>query len=259
MKFLTTNLCANSSTSITASSTNTAFPVSNLKNPFRSKRWRSTGCSSEWVLFDMRTREDVDSVVILWPKEDGIRLTDGVNLRIQANDTNVWTSPAVNQSLTVDNTYMVASYFFNSIQSYRYWRVSISDSLNPYSYVELGVVWIGKSIDIENAQNGFKFLLKDTSKVSVTDFGHEYVDEYPQQTVVTFDYRYLSYSAVQTLEEAFRLNGSRDPVLVAFDPDGSVFDKDHFLIYGKMSDSLELGHVNYNLFNTSGIKIRELA
>jgi len=259
MRFMTQNYCTEDATVITASTSNASFPASNLKHPFRSKRWRSTGSTSENVVFDLVTTEAIDSVVILWPKEDGIRLSASAVVKIQANATNVWTSPAVDQTLTIDNTYMVASHFFTSDQSYRYWRVLITDPGNAYGYVELGVVWLGKGLSIDNAQNGFKYELVDRSKVTMTDYGHTYVDEYPLVATVEFTYEYLDYSMLQTLENAFRENGTRKPVLVALDNAADVFDKDHFLIYGKMKAGFGLKHVKYNILNTDGITVVELS
>src|SRR4051812_33410514 len=99
MRLMNQNFTTEDATVITASSASTNFPASNLKNTFRSKRWRSTGVTSEWVVFDVVTTEPIDSVVLLWSKEDGIRLSNTAVVKIQANATNVWTSPAVDQTL----------------------------------------------------------------------------------------------------------------------------------------------------------------
>lgn len=210
-------------------------------------------------MFDFQTAEAVNTVVILWPKEDGIRLTEDAVVKIQANATNVWTSPTVNQTLTIDNDYSVASHHFSTDQSYRYWRVVVEDAGNPWAYVELGVVWIGKSLAVENAQNGFSYDLTDRSRTFANEFGHEYVDEYPQTATLTFSYQYLDYSAIQTLENAYRTNGNRKPVLVVLDPDETVFNKDHLLVYGKMSNRFGFKHVSYNLANVEGIAVEELS
>lgn len=259
MRILTNNLCSDSATVVTASSSSSLFPVSNLKHQFRSKRWRSTDVTSEWVKFDMLTSEPVDSVVILWPKEDGIKLSDSAVVKVQANATNVWTSPAVDETLTIDNTYSIASHYFTSDQSYRYWRVVVEDPGNPWGYLELGVVWIGKSLSIQNAQNGFSYRLLDRSKVTTTDFGHQYVDEYPQSAQLELNYAYLDYDDVQELENAYRVNGNRLPVFVTIDESETALDKNHFAIYGKFASSFGLGHVNYNLFNADGVTIEELS
>lgn len=368
MKFLATNLCTEGATTIVASSANANFPVANLKNPLRSKRWRSSGYflvdssnnkinfkessggseltatltngtyspsglaaeienkmdaagtdsfsvtfsrasglwtiesdgseleilndtgtdssssllvnslgfassdltgdvsytgdviaihTQETVLFDMKTSQNIDSVVILWPKEDGIRLSPSAEIRVQASATNLWTSPAVDEVLTVDNHYLVASHFFSSPQSYRYWRLVVTDPSNPDLFVELGMVWIGENIRFREPENGFKFSLADTSKVSSTDFGHEYVDEYPLMSSLQFNYSYIGYETAQALEDAYRSNGVRKPVLVVFDESELVFTKNHFLIYGKFPKQFGTDHVNFDIFNGS-LTITEL-
>lgn len=260
MRFMNVNYCTEDATVISASNIDSNFPATNLKNPFRSKRIRTAeGTTTLAVVFDLVTSEDVDSIALFWPKEDGIRLSNTATVKIQANASNVWTSPAVDETLTIDNTYMVASHFFTTDQSYRYWRVLIEDEDNAYDYVELGQVWIGKSLDIDPAQNGFKFRLVDRSKVSTTDFGHEYVDEYPDVATLEFSYRFLEYETVQTLENAFRANGRRKPVLVVMDATDDVFDKNHLLVYGKLQPSIALDHVRYDILNIDSLVVTELS
>lgn len=260
MRLMDVNLCSESATVITASSADPSFPASNLKQASRTKRLRTaTGTKTLQVVFDMQTTEAVDSVVLLWPKEDGIKLTDSAVVRIQANATDVWTSPAVNQVLTVDDTYMMASHYFATDQSYRYWRVTIEDASNPWNYVELGVAWIGKSLDLDPAENGFTFGLVDRSKIQENDFGHKYVDEYPTQAVVEFSYTYMEYADVQILENAFRRNGARKPVMVVLDPLETVFNKNHYAVYGTMSNRFGMSHVVHALANIDGIRVEELS
>ncbi len=259
MRLMNTNFFSQTAIVINSLSKNSNFPVSNLKHPFRSKRWRSTDVTSEWVKFDMVTSEEIDSVVLLWPKEDGIRLSNSAVIRIQANATNVWTSPAVDQALSISNDYLMASYYFSTAQNYRYWRLVIEDPGNPYGFLELGVIWLGKSLAVENAQNGFKFDLVDTSKRTSTDFGHEYVDVYPQVAKLDFSYQNMDYVAIQTLENAFRINGFSNPVLVLIDPEEALFNKDHFAIYGKFRNSFGIQHVRRDILNTDSISVLELS
>lgn len=368
MRFSVTNLCTEAATTVTASSANPNFPASNLKNPLRSKRWRSAGTfevsatnnkidfkeasggvqltatitsgtystsglaleiktrmqaagvavytvtfssttglwtiassgaffsllntsgtnaaasllkaslgfpntdklgaltytgstiaihTKERIVFDMKTAQDISLVSLFWPKEDGIKLSSSAVVKIEANATNVWTSPAVSQTLTVDDTYMVASHFPATPMSYRYMSVTIEDASNPYLYVELGLAWIGEDLGFSEPENGFKFNISDNSNISRTDFGHEYVDEYPQTVSVDFNYSFIQYATAQAIEAAYRKNGSRKPVLCVFDDQQLVFDKDHFLVYGKMEKSFGLSHVSFDLFS-GGLKITEL-
>ncbi len=259
MRLMNTNFCTEDATTVTASTSDPSFPSSNLKHPFRSKRWRSTSASSQSVVFDMQTSEDIDSVVILWSKEDGINLSNTATIRIQANATNVWTSPTVNELLTINNTYEIASHYFTTAQSFRYWRVLIDDASNPDGYVELGMVWLGKGIAIENAQNGFEFSVVDRSKTITTEYGHSYTDEYPLLQSLQFSYANLEYDTVEILDNVFRQNGNKKPVLMVLDPVEDVYDKDHFVIYGKFQNDFGTSHVSYNVFNIKSLTIVELS
>lgn len=259
MRLMNQNYASQTATTITASSSKARFPVSNLKHPFRSKKWRSTSDTDQYVVFDLATTEAIDSIVILWPIEDGIRLSGSAVVKIQANATNIWTSPAVDQTLTINNTYVIASHFFSTDQSYRYWRVSISDPGNAYGCVELGVVWLGKGLDIPSAQNGFKFGLRDRTKHTENDFGHRYSDIYPKSAKIEFNYSNIDYADIQTIENAFRDNASHTPVIVALDPLATVFNKDHFLVYGNFSTDFGLKHNVFDVLNTDGISVEELS
>jgi hypothetical protein len=204
--------------------------------------------TEEWVVFDTVTTEEINSVVLLWPKEDGITLSSDAIVTIQANATNTWSSPAVSQTLTIDNTYEVASHYFSTDQSYRYWRVKIVDKANANLYVSVGVVILGKSEAVDNPDNGFTYSLSDGSKQYTTDFGNNYTDVYPTFAQLDIEQSLLEYSAAQVIDVAYRLNGVRLPVFITLDAEGTVFDKDHFAIYGKFAKSYSLQHISYNLF-----------
>jgi len=262
MKLMCTNFVSEDATVITASSQDPNFPVSNFKNQMRSKCWRSTDVTSENVVFDLITTEEIDSVVVLWTKEDGPKLSDSATITIQANATNVWTSPAVSQVLTINDTYEIASYYFSNAKSYRYWRIVITDPGNPYGYLEIGKIWLGSSIQIQNAQNGFKFYLTDQSVQSTTPFGHAYTDVYPTLASLDFTYANMTYADYALLEAAFRLNGNHLPVMIVVDPFEAVFNKDHFAIYGLFSNknsSWAATQVNYNILTTDTITVQEIA
>lgn len=206
--------------------------------------------TSESLVFDMATTEDIDSVVLLWAKEDGIRLSSSAVVKIQANATNNWTSPSVNQTLSLDNTYSTYSYYFTTAQSYRYWRVLITDPTNPNLYVDLGVVVLGAALAIETADNGFSYSQEDRTVITETSYGNRYYDEYPLIATLTLPFATLDYVDMQILDEAYKTNGVRKPVYVAVDEVASVFNKNHFSIYGCFESNLDIGHINYDLFST---------
>lgn len=207
--------------------------------------------TKERIVFDMRTTEELDSVVLMWPKEDGIKLSNSAVVKIEANATDNWSSPSVSQTLTINNDFSLASHYFSTSQTYRYWSITIEDSTNPYLYVELGVCFIGKALAIQEPENGFNFDIMDRSSVSRTSYGNEYIDEYPKYAILKFEYKYMQYEDVKALELVYQQVGRNKPIFVTLDHTDILFDKDNYAIYGKLGNSLRLSHAIYNLLGTN--------
>lgn len=213
--------------------------------------------TEEFVTFDLKTTEEINSVALLWPKEDGVRLSNSAVIRIQANATDEWSSPALNEVLTLNNTYSIASHYFSSDQSYRYWRVSIVDPGNANLFVSIGTMVLGKSLSVDCPENGYSFEYRDQSKTQTTDFGNEYTDEYPIVSNIEFDFKYFDVTDFEIFDSMYLRNGAKTPVFVVLDETGIVHDKDQIYIYGKMDKSMKFSHVNFDLYNTK-IKISEI-
>lgn len=213
--------------------------------------------TEEWVTFDLQTTEDINSLAILWAKEDGIRLSSSAVIKIQANATDSWSSPSVDETLTINNTYSIASHYFSTDQSYRYWRISIVDPGNANLYVNLGSIVLGKSITVDCPENGYSFEYRDNSKTQTTDFGNEYVDEYPITTAIEFDYKYFDNTDMSIFDSLFIQNGVKTPVFVVLDETGVIHNKDQVYVYGKLDKKLKFNHVYYDIYNTK-FKIMEI-
>lgn len=254
MRLITYNYASQAQTDIIASEQNSYYPALNIKNPHRSKEWRSVSSSAN-VVFDLKTTDEINSVVLLWDK-GGYRLSDNAVVRVQANATNNWSSPAVNEVLTFNDKFEIMSHYFSENKSYRYWRIVIDDPLNVYGYVSIGVVVLGKSEQIENNDNGFEYQIVDQSVIQRNSFGNEYADIYPTVSNLKLDFNILSYDSSKTLAESFNRVGSRNNVFVVLDHTDTVFSKDHFAIWGKFDSSLTQKHIHYKYFSGS-LNIRE--
>lgn len=212
--------------------------------------------TEESVTFDMRTTEPVDSVVLLWAKGE-YRLSDTAIVKVQANATNTWDSPGVNETLELNDTYEIASHHFADSQTFRYWRIVVSDPSNANLYVSLGVAIIGQSEILTNTENGFVYSQTDNSKITQTDFGQEYVDEYPMFANLTLNFKMMEFDVAEALLRLYSQIGSRRPVFIAIDPTDAIFGRDCFAIYGKFGSTLALTHYFSDVFQT-GLSIREI-
>lgn len=213
--------------------------------------------TSEYVVFDLKSTEEIDTIALLWSKEDGTRLSLNAQVTIQANATNTWTSPAYNQSLSVTDLYQISTKYLSSPQSYRFWRVVIKDPANPNLYVSLGVVVLGKYEQVTNPDNGFQYSLNDLSVVTSNRYGNSFLDKYPLQAELQLSFNNMDYEDSELFQRIYRSNGITTPVFVVVDPTQAKFNQDDFTIYGKFVSSYGLTHVVSDLFN-SQISITEI-
>lgn len=213
--------------------------------------------TEEAVVIDLNTAEKVDSFVLLWSPLNGVGISANAVVRLQANPTDLWDSPAIDQLVSLDDLFLVATHFFATDQQYRYWRVKIVDPANSNLYIELGKIILTKATQLlDEPERGFTYTLEDQSKRIQTEYGNQYVDVLPSVQSLSFNYAALQYEDVLTLEEMFRRNGSNIPITVVIDPLEECFDKDHFLIYGYFESRLVHKQIIHRLF-TQDLTITE--
>lgn len=256
MRLIANNLVLTST--ITPSTESPFFPASNLTNQLRSKRFRTTSKSTQNIVFDFGSAKAVNSFIMLLPKEGTINLTESATIKIQANATNSWGSPSVDQTLTYDSDYRQLTYFWSSDQTYRYWRLTISDGSAVNDYVEISKVILGDSVDMPGLQNGFNLDKVDGTKKLSNEYGTGYFDEYPILKTMKFNWKTLTTTEIEILDQLFEVYGSHTGMFLTIDETSNTFNKDRYSIYGTLNNSHGMDHINYTLFNSSGFTFTEL-
>lgn len=221
-----------------------------------------TGPTAAWhteegLVIDLQSAEEIDTFAVLFDFRAGIKLSDAALIYIQGSATDSWTSPGYSQAVTIDNTWPGITLFLDTPQEFRFWRVKVVDPQNAFGYVELGTVVLGKYLSLARCpDNGFDLTWDDGTKTQANDYGNTYADVYPQIKEMSFNFNILTYDQQKILEGIYRRLGNQKPVFVSLDPGEDMFDKDHFYIYGRMSDKFTSKHIVKSYFS-SGIKIRE--
>lgn len=211
--------------------------------------------TEEHVTFDLKTTEEIDSVVLLWGNGRNI-LSSDAEVFIQASATANFEGTIFNTQIPIDNKRDNASLYLAEPVSYRFWRVLIKDANNPNQYVNLGVVILGKGMKLD-PDNGFEFVDEDGSEITRASFGHEYADKFPIMTRLDFNLSLMPSEEATRLAEIYRRVGTTDPVFVCMDPEEVVFDAHQFSIYGKFGSTLPRRHRFFDVFDT-GLSIREV-
>lgn len=237
-------------TDITVSSESPDFPVENLKNFSRAKTFRTASVSgTQDIIFDLKTIEEIDSFMIFFNPLEEIKFSPGAEIYLQASATNVWTSPPVDVLLSIDEVNGVISHFFDTDQTYRFWRIKIVDPFNTWGYFEIPKIVLGRKIQLDRVPEiGFSFLIKDLSKSESTAYGHKYFDIYPNLRSLGFDYNVFTYQNLELLSQSFDRVGTVSPIAIVMDGSENLFDKDFFLIYGTYTDSMKVSHLFKNYF-----------
>lgn len=208
--------------------------------------------TEESIVWDLVTTEEIDSFVLIFDRMRGCRFTSSAVLKLQANATNVWSSPAVDVTLALDSDYEVVSHFFPSDQSYRFWRLKIVDPANADLFVELGAVVLGRGVTLTQAiANEFTPTIEDRSEYVETSMGHRYGDITALRRRIDVSHVALPTSDIRKLESAYFRNGRGTPVLFAIDPTAEFYDKDQFLFYGFIDSSFAPKHIMGGNFSNS--------
>jgi len=169
MRFYYNNLALNAT--LTASSADTEYPISNVQNAHKTKVWKTLGTSAtEYIIFDLATAQAVTSFIAFSTDFDGTETT----LKIQGNATNSWGSPSVNETLTYDSTYKYLTENFASA-TYRYWRFVFTKA-NASDIRSVGAVFIGTKSDTtyHPDQTGLEKKWKSRSTASRSEGGQLY-------------------------------------------------------------------------------------
>jgi hypothetical protein len=213
----------NTLTSLTYSSQNASFPVSNLYNyERRSKVWRSTGDSDEWLRLDMGTSVNPKAVIIIGPRNKPISLTPSAVVTLQGNPTDVWTSPAYSKVLTLDDRAIVETSATGlHTEPLRYWRLHIADATNPLGYIELGQVYIGDMWEPSRGAVQFPFGAEyvDYTDISRTEGGQTFADIKSQTMELNPKWFGLTIAEKESIDAHFDAVGIGRPWFIQLDPD----------------------------------------
>jgi len=184
--------------SITASSELSTLPATNVTQIWKSRVWRATGCASEWIKFDFGAAAAVRAFVLV-----GHNLTAAATIKIQANATDVWTSPSIDQVVTYHAANLV--YLWTTDQPYRFWRVTLADPGNPNGYVEAGRIFLGQTTTPDRNYASWAREPVDPTVITRSYDGAESFDRRTAYDALTFEFEKVLATAFDALAAAVGL------------------------------------------------------
>lgn len=184
--------------SISASSEASGLPATNVTQIWKSRVWRATGCSSEWLKFDFGAAAAVRAFALV-----GHNLTAAATIKIQANATDVWTAPSIDVTLTYHADNLV--YLWTADQSYRFWRLSIIDAGNPDGYVQVGRIFLGQTATPDRNFKTWSREPVDPTTITRSYDGAEAFDRRTGYDLLAFDFERVLTAAFDELYRAVGL------------------------------------------------------
>ena len=248
VKFYWFNLVSKEEATITSSSINEFFPVSNLKDDRLSKVTRSINGEDTLALtFDLATTEEVDSVLI----HGGLSGFGFIgNVIIKANPTDAtWGAPAFQTTLTPDNTFNRGIASFDA-EAYRFWRIEVSSP--GADFVEVAKVFIGKKLMLEtnNIDFGWSYKSNDLTRFQTNRFGERFIDRNVTKRAISASYKILNTDEFPPLLEMFNYCGKSIPVWMVVDSEELFSDNKHrFMIYGYFKDVPDITNTSFALYD----------
>jgi len=235
---------------LTASSENAAYPADNVKDLQLVKVWRTTGDSSEYLEIDLGDSYTIEGIAIA-----NHNLSSGSTTKIQAILTgDTWgDTKQIDDTLTYDSDIIIDSNT-EYTSKYRHWRFTFGDTNNSDTYLQIGRIYLGGRLAIDNCAVSFVEKYEDTSAISTSITGQVYGDE--GVLIRKYDCAFPRWDDSRKAEIVAMINTVKrtKPIFLVFDE--SNVDK-ITPVYVVIENSMDYSHI-FNYRWSSSIKFREV-
>jgi len=210
------NFAAEEDTDITVSSTdnNSIYPAENLKTVPSSEVWRSFDAATQTLLFDLGTARSVNIIALVTHN-----LSSAATITIQAGPT----SGVASFSVSMTWREAVAFKYLSTAQTYRWWKITLSDASNPYGFIEVGYPIIGSLVKPEfTMQQGWTDADQIVNSRVETEFGTPYTEEIYRCRRLSLSFGPLTSAQAAQLSTLYReCNRNAKPFLLLPEREGT--------------------------------------
>ena len=168
MKILYDNLVNSATISSTTENPDYLFSTA-LVDSRLSRVGRTLDITGQDVKFSLTTAVDVTYIAIT-----AHNFTSSATVKLQANTSDSWTTPAFETTLTDCGAWCVDSF---TKQTYQYWRLFIDDDTNSDGYIEIGYVFLGEDLTMPGMNRAMIIPQKTNSASSKSTSGQLYGDK----------------------------------------------------------------------------------
>lgn len=179
--------------------------------------------TNEWIKWDMGISTNPQAFCLIGPRNTPIRITPSATIKLQGNETDNWTVPSYETTLTYGDS--IISTFNDSglhTEGLRYWRALFTDASNPLGFVEVGSVFLGDYYKSTRGQPQFPFrtIEVDRSETIFSEGGQTFSEIREKTERFQVDYFGLTIAEKEALVDIFDEFGTSVPLFISYDPNG---------------------------------------
>lgn len=216
------NLITRGTSTVTITSVNALYPLSNLQDPRTTREVRAVdGVQSTIILIDAAATEAVDFFAIV-----GNQITSDLTVTsvlIEGNATNSWGTPAFSTTCSSINYEEMFGFKSFTEQSYRWWRLTLTTSSTTVGFSK---IFLGKSLDLgSQAINvGFSFQRFDRSIITEGRYGQKFIDKLNNIKLFSGSFTVMNKTEFTNIDQMFKFCGVSVPVWFVCDQNENVIN-----------------------------------
>lgn len=189
---------------LTASSVKINYNASNVIDKRLSRRWHTEDVVSENIVFDGSAT--CSFVAILQHN-----FTSSAIIKFQGNNTDVWTSPSLDETLTWTETSIIST--FTEV-TYNYYRVLIEDPTNTDTYLEVGRVMFGDTLVMPAMSRNQGLPKNTTGQSSFSESGQVYGNKKKQFRSATIRTPFFNWDKKSEIENMWSIQDVSEPIIL---------------------------------------------
>lgn len=234
IRFAYTNLADTGTlTSLTAA---TGYPAANVQHPFKTKTYRSTGVTDEWLKWNLDSAQSVTMIAIV-----NTNLTTSATVYFcgHASDlgatTAAWHGTAtVDETITIPAAGMVIKYFTGA--SKQWWFLGVAPA-GAGTYIEIGRVFFGAYYEpAQNLAPSYGHAKVDLSSNEISIGGQAHSDVRSQFNELSLPFPLISKTQKEEMMAIFAAAGTHRDIIVSLDPADDLND---LSFYGRLTGAME--------------------
>lgn len=250
IRFMYDNWFDASGVTLTASTADVDFPVSNIQHPWWTRHWRSTSKTSQWVKWEFASSLAAKAFML-----KGHNFSGG-HIHLQGNATDSWGSPTVDWVIDIEGQDII-QYMDSTFPSLKFWRVDMESAMSDDAYFKIGRIYSGTWWSpANNFDNIYRKRLIDTSEKVYSTGGQMSANVKQKLKELVYQFSHVTSPDNETFESIFwDYIGQTTPYWICQDAD----DADKKTMYVENISDWEIQHEFMETYFSLVIAVRECA